>query len=283
LTATSRVLAVALCALALSALAACGGDDDDDTPSGTPRVEGKPATASDLQATPWQLTSYAVSGSDNLSGATEDAPGTAQFENGTVNGSTGCNNYHASYQLPNAGDIDFGPVAATQAACGDSATTAQEQGMLKGFDRASRVVLNNTDLQFLDDRNTPVLVFEVAKPKPLEGTAWKLLSYRTPTAVTSALNGAEITASFENGTMSGSAGCNNYTAPYTGGGDGASGALKIGGNIAMTQKLCTEPEGVTEQEQVYTAALGTVTSFEIVGNELTLLDAQGRDAATYQG
>jgi heat shock protein HslJ len=282
MTAAGRVLALAVCAVAICALAACGGDDDDDTPSGTPNVEGKPATAQDLQANPWQLTSYAASGSDNLSGATEDAPGTAQFAGGSVNGSTGCNSYHASYQLPNAGDIDFGPVAATQAACGDTATTAQEQGMLKGFDRATRVVLNKTDLQFLDARNTPVLVFEVAQPKPLEGTAWNLLSYRTPTAVTSALNGAEITASFANGQMSGSAGCNNYTAAYTGGGDGASGALKIGA-IAMTQKLCTEPDGVTQQEQVYTAALGTVASFEIIGNELTLLDAQGRDAATYQG
>jgi heat shock protein HslJ len=282
MTFVTRMLALTMCTVFVCALAACGGDDDDDTPSGTPRVEGEPATAQDLQANPWQLTSYAVSGADDLSGAAENAPGTARFDNGTVTGSTGCNNYHASYQLPSAGEIDFGVVAATQAACGDPATTAQEQGMLRAFDRATRVVVDKTDLQFLDARNTPVLVFEVAQPKPLQGTAWKLLSYRTPTAVTSALAGAEITASFANGQVSGSAGCNTYTAPYTGGGDGASGPLTIG-VIALTFKLCTEPEGITQQEQVYTAALGTVSTFEIVGNELVLLDAQGRDAATYQG
>jgi heat shock protein HslJ len=154
------VLLVCL-ALALG-VAACGGDDD--SSSGAPSVEGTPATAQDLEANPWQLKSYAVSGSDDLAGAQPSAPGTAQFGGGAATGSTGCNTYNAPYQIPRAGSIDFGAVAVTQAACGDPATTQQEQGMLGGFERASRVAMNDTDLQFLDDRNTPVLIFVKAEP-----------------------------------------------------------------------------------------------------------------------
>jgi heat shock protein HslJ len=50
----------------------------------------------------------------------------------------------------------------------------------------------------------------------------------------------------------------------------------------MTRKLCPE-DGVSEQEQAYTVALESVARFEIDGNRLTLFDARGRDAASYQG
>jgi heat shock protein HslJ len=274
-------LVVAVALASVTALVACGDDDDDSASDPPAAVEGAPATAQDLEANSWQLSAYAVAGADDLAGAQPSSPGTATFDGSTVSGSTGCNSYNGSYQVPAAGRISFGEIASTKAACTDDAATKQEQGMLAGFGKASRVVKDREDLQFLDNQNNPVLVFVVAKATELEGTKWDLLSYRTPSAVQSALAGAPITATFDSGTMSGSNGCNNYSAPYTGG-EGTSGALKLG-PIAQQLMACSEPEGIAEQEQAYGAALESVVKFEIAGDKLTLLDDQGRDAATYQG
>ena len=52
--------------------------------------------------------------------------------------------------------------------------------------------------------------------------------------------------------------------------------------VQLGTKTCTTPEGVAQQEQGYAAALATVVKFETAGNKLTLLNAQGQDAATYQ-
>jgi heat shock protein HslJ len=45
--------------------------------------------------------------------------------------------------------------------------------------------------------------------------------------------------------------------------------------------LCSEPEGVMEQEAQYLAALATTATFQIDGNTLTLRDANGAMVANY--
>ena len=141
-------------------------------------------------------------------------------------------------------------------------------------------MINDGALQLLGPGGNPLLIFTPVKGQELEGVDWRLLSFRTPTAVTSSIAGADVTATFADGKLTGSAGCNDYTATYTGGND-TSGALTIAG-VQLGTKTCTTPAGVAQQEQGYAAALATVVKFETTGNKLTLLDAQGQDAATYQ-
>ena len=67
----------------------------------------------------------------------------------------------------------------------------------------------------------------------------------------STIIGTEITAVFaEDGTLSGSAGCNNYTSSY----ESDDVQIKIG-PAASTRMFCAEPEGSMDQESQYLAAL----------------------------
>jgi heat shock protein HslJ len=271
-------LAVALMLIA----AACGGDDDDSASSSGSKSgesETTPASASDLSGQNWQLKSFVVGSGGTLSVGSEASPATAVFKSGTTTGSTGCNNYTVTYDLGSIGAIKFGAVAATKALCPGN-LNEQEQGLINGYGAARTAVINDGALQLLGPGGNPLLIFTPVKGQELEGIDWRLLNFRTPTAVTSSIAGADVTATFADGKLTGSAGCNDYTATYTGGND-TSGALTITG-VQLGTKTCTTPEGVAQQEQGYAAALATVVKFETAGNKLTLLNAQGQDAATYQ-
>lgn len=116
-----------------------------------------------------------------------------------------------------------------------------------------------------------------AAAMPLEGTSWKLASYHDGvSALASVLNGTEITAAFAGGKLTGSAGCNSYSASYEGEGD----ALTFG-PAATTRKMCAEPQGIMEQEQAYLAALESVAGYRIQGGRLELLDTKGTPVATF--
>jgi len=91
------------------------------------------------------------------------------------------------------------------------------------------------------------------------------------------LAGSEITALFgDDGTLSGVAGCNNYTGGYT----ASDGALSIG-LTATTMKFCAEPEGVMDQESLYLALLTTVATYTVEDGELMLADGSGQTVATF--
>ena len=80
-------------------------------------------------------------------------------------------------------------------------------------------------------------------------------------AVVGIIDGTTITAVFgEDGSLTGSAGCNNYTTSYTVDGD----AITIG-PAASTRKMCVEPEGVMEQEMAYLTALTTAATYTYPG------------------
>jgi len=104
----------------------------------------------------------------------------------------------------------------------------------------------------------------------LDGTAWGLLSYEQSGSMTDALEGTTVTLVFgDNATLSGSAGCNLYSASYT-----INGPAIAVGLVVSTLMYCDEP-GVMEQESAYLGLLGAVKSFSIEGEKLTLMDENG--------
>lgn len=105
----------------------------------------------------------------------------------------------------------------------------------------------------------------------LNGTAWNLLSYEQNGSMTDVLEGTTVTLIFgRNDTLSGSAGCNAYSAGYLIDGTG----IAVGPAIS-TLMYCEKP-GVMEQESAYLRLLGTATSFAIEGDDtLTLADQNG--------
>jgi heat shock protein HslJ len=107
-----------------------------------------------------------------------------------------------------------------------------------------------------------VTVSEAAPQNPLAGTSW---------ALQGALEGTTITASFGgDGSLNGSAGCNNYSAQY----------IVSGQSLAITpprstQSICAEPAGIMEQEAAFLSALTAASSFQIEGSNLVLRDSGG--------
>jgi heat shock protein HslJ len=94
--------------------------------------------------------------------------------------------------------------------------------------------------------------------------------------VVTVIVGTEITARFESGRLTGSAGCNMYTAAYTVGGN----ALTIS-PAASTRRACSAPAGIMEQEATYLAALTTTAAYRIEGDRLILETADGARVASF--
>jgi heat shock protein HslJ len=82
-------------------------------------------------------------------------------------------------------------------------------------------------------------------------------------------------ATFENGRLAGSTGCNRSTTTYTVEGD----ALEIG-QVASTRMMCPPPGDAVER--AYLAALGRATSWRSENDELVLLDADEEEVLRYR-
>ena len=96
----------------------------------------------------------------------------------------------------------------------------------------------------------------------LEGTTWELVKLGAALPLT----GTTLTINFEDGTASGSAGCNSYSGEYQ-----LDGENLTFGMIASTLMACLEP-GVMEQESAYLAFLQQVTSHTILDGFLYIYD-----------
>lgn len=236
------------CALLLL-LTACGSDE-------------RAAGGATLEGTPWVL----VSGVD-VPGWETAAP-TATFKAGTLSGSSGCNRYSTSYAVE--GDtLRLGTVAGTRMACGSPAAEV-EAAFTAALARVARWHTDGEQLVLADAEDAEQLRFAPSSPVG----AWTVTSFLQRDAVTGPLEGTELTATFKaDGTLSGHAGCNRYSAKW-------SGDLEITG-VFHTEMACGTPAGVMEQEQRYLSALAMAAGFSVDGSTLTLLTATGTIAVTY--
>jgi heat shock protein HslJ len=200
---------------------------------------------------------------------------TLQFEGGRVQGSDGCNRYTAPYTATSS-TLQVGPrVASTQMAC-PAALTVQASALMGALTRAHAYRIADRRLQLLGADNAVLAAF-AAQSTSLAGTAWRVTGYNNgKQAVVSALAGTNLTMAFAaDGKVSGSAGCNGYTGPYTL--EGRNLAL---GRTAATRLMCARPEGVMEQEQQFLKALETVANARFEGARLELRTAEGALAVT---
>jgi heat shock protein HslJ len=112
---------------------------------------------------------------------------------------------------------------------------------------------------------------------PLDGTRWLVESYRggdgqpaTP------VEGSKLTAQFQPGRIiTGSAGCNDFTAGYT----WDAGELTVS-HAAATRNACPKP--LTEQEEAYLSALHHAAGFTRNDQGLVLEDLRGAPVVTFR-
>ena len=232
--------------------------------------------AGDLEGTQWTLDSYLTSEREFV-GVLPDTEITLTFESGEVKGSAGCNSYFGSYEVE-ADGLSVAPLASTEMYCPPDELMDQEGAYLAALQSAASYQIADQQLRIANAEGETVLAFSVAVPTPFTGRIWLMTFYYDgKDAVVSALLGTEITAVFsEDGKISGSAGCNNYTASYE-----VDGERITVGPAATTRMMCAEPEGIMEQEAAYLAALESAASYTIEGNQLELMDAEGRRAVSY--
>jgi heat shock protein HslJ len=255
---------IVACVLLVFVMSACGDDDDDDaTSASTPPTE--------LAGTKWVLSSAVI---DDEDVATVAVAALDFGTDGTLSGTTGCNNFSGTYEQDgNELDIELGPT--TLAACTDPAATAQERAILEGLPEVDSF-RSAPQLELLDDNDDTLLIYD-PNTAALEGTSW------TATGVNNGADAVEsneltgaISAEFRSGgVITGFSGCNDYNGTYaTSGTDG----LTIT-DVAGTLKACDDATMALEGQ--FLAALGNTATYEMSGNTLTLRDASGAMQATF--
>jgi len=103
----------------------------------------------------------------------------------------------------------------------------------------------------------------------LEGE-WTVQAVVVDGAETPVAEGTTVTAIFDAGMLSGSAGCNNFTGGYET--DGAS--LTIG-PLGSTAMFCADPAEAMDQEATFLALLTEAESFAVDGDHLEIRTSDG--------
>lgn len=237
-----------------------GRDDDADSMT-DPAVD---TIENQIVDTNWKLESI-----DGVE-ATDDM--TLSFGAGTISGSDGCNTFNGEYTIENGMLVIGDNMAVTAMACPDM-DGAMAQQYLDALMSAGEFTLDGDDLTIQTDNGA--LVFEREEDmggnagidtmvNPLVMTNWELIS----------INGTEVdggmTLRFGPEVISGSDGCNTFSADYT---INSSGTLNISDNIASTMIAC--PDMDDEMAQQYLNALVGATSFMHDGDSLTIQTASG--------
>ena len=270
----NKTLMATLMVIALVA-AACGGQAAAPATPAAPtnpaaQPKAQPAGGKDtLDGTSWTMATL------NGQAALKDTTVTLNFVAGKVAGSDGCNNYSGSYTADGT-NIKFNqPMASTMMACPDpimKQATAYQQALAQ----AATYKSDAKQLTLSDSSGKELVTFN-AQSSDLGGTSWIVTGYNNgKQAVVSVAVGTELTANFgADGKLSGSAGCNNYTAGYQTTGN----KISIG-PAATTLKACEQ--AIMDQETQYLAALATAATYRVDGTKLELRTADGALAATFQ-
>jgi heat shock protein HslJ len=127
-------------------------------------------------------------------------------------------------------------------------------------------------------RDQSVLVTEVPPVNPLAGRSFTLLNLNGAPVIA----GSVITLAFnEDGTLSGSAGCNSYNGRYT----ANNGQITIS-ELALSLNSCADPPGVMDQETNYVNALRAAVVYELPsavpgGPTLIMRNAVGQEILSF--
>jgi heat shock protein HslJ len=232
-----------------------------------PAASGVSATDKALEGVTWRLSGFGSKGPEIP--ADSSRPVTARFEAGRVSGFSGCNTFTGSYKVE--GDrVMLGQLAGTMMAC-PAPETAIESAFRAAFSGAVRYAIRADQLA-LHAESGAMLAF-AAEPAPrLEGVTWDVTGFNNNrSAVVGLVAETRITLSFDQGAVSGNAGCNTFRAPYATDGN----RVKIG--PAVTTRMACAGERMV-QEQAFLAALASAATWRIEGGILDMHRADGERA-----
>ncbi len=227
---------------------------------------------------------------------------TLNFRGGRVAGSDGCNDFVTSGTVMpqriilgtgssarRAGSsakgtttvgtlqLETARMASTRKACPET-VMRQAEAFVGALQQAAGYEIVGQRLTLKDKAGNELAVFE-AQSMDLAGTSWLVTGVNNgKQAVVSVALGTTLTVSFaDGGQMSGSAGCNRFTATYMAEGN----AIQIH-RPAATRRRCMKPSGVMEKEERFHRALSTAATYRLDGDRLELRTAEGALAVSLQ-
>jgi heat shock protein HslJ len=114
----------------------------------------------------------------------------------------------------------------------------------------------------------------------LVGTEWTLISLYGNNLIADTY----ITLTFKEAYLGGTMTCNQYGGGPDSGKYTATegGALTLPDGLAVTVQLCSEPQGIMEQEATYIDALRDAATYQIVDDRLEIATASGETALVFE-
>lgn len=191
------------------------------------------------------------------------------FEGDTAGGNASCNQFFGSFELSGS-KLSFGMLASTEMFCGDPGVMEQEEAYLAALGSVDGWSIDD-DVLSLTSGDATVVTYDVLS-QDLAGTSWELLGYNNGTGGFQSVTGEQpVTAAFsDDGTVAGSAGCNDYNTTYETTDDGA---IEFG-VPASTRMMCAD-NAVMEQEARYLQVLELVDNYQVGVDSLEMFDAEG--------
>jgi heat shock protein HslJ len=203
-------------------------------------------------------------------------------------GFDGCNWFLGVYNANDAGELRMMAPAETVNICEPPELYSQAGTYSSALINVTDYVLEGEQLIAYTVDDQRLLTFNPAKPFPMPGTEWALKFWWEPDREMWNPVIPESTTNIvfgEDGTASGTGGCNDYTVVYEG-------DLQIEkvmeatdtyaelpaltfGPITSQMAACSEPEDIMDQEQGYFVTLGLTAYYFKLGGMLMLLDADG--------
>lgn len=118
------------------------------------------------------------------------------------------------------------------------------------------------------------------KINELAGTSWELISLNGKDLI----EGTAITLDFTETYLGGQMGCNGYGGSPDSGKyiSKNNGTFQLGDPFAVTVQLCTEPEGIMDQEAEYIETLINAARFKITDDRLEIESEDGKTILTFQ-
>ncbi|MFF0816410.1 META domain-containing protein [Rhodococcus sp. NPDC003318] len=248
---------IGLAALAVAALAGCS--DSSAAAPEPPQADlvGRTFVSTEVEGTP-------IPGGGPL---------TVSFEEpDRLSAAAGCNRAVGTADFSDDRITVTGPLATTMMACPGGRAGA-DAWVAEFFAASPNWSLDGDTLQLsTDDATVTLLDKKVAQPdRPLVGTAWVVDATISRSAVTSSLAIEDSMPTLliaDDGTVTGSTGCNNFTGTAEVAGD-----TVTFGPLATTRMMC-EPDVAEVETAVLTALDGTTTA-TIESDRLRLMNVNG--------
>ena len=274
----SILIVLIVTAVLLLFVAGCASDqtEQEQHPPSGQEAESSPkdAESASLTGTSWILESLGE-GEGQIPALEVQQP-TLGFLADRYGGDSGCNFYVGVYNSSESNVVLETP-ARTGGVCSQPQEVQEQESVyLSSLATVTSYAVVEDELEMYSSSGQLMLTMLPMDPASLQGTVWSLQFLNVETQWQPILPGTNITMQMDGDELSGSAGCNDYTASVS----EKAGALTIS-EISATNKMCNTPEGVMEQETLYLSMLEQAALLRQFPVSLQLLDVDGAPLLLY--